>query len=244
MNGMLPRAREILARVLGVVALIAFTPNAALADDVEICAKAQEPWARLAACTSVLDGGEWQGARAGWAHSNRAMAHAELGNHNDAFDDHDKAIALDPTNHRAWNNRATSHARFRAYDRAFADYTRALGLDPAYATALINRASLFAEIGQQADARADYDRAIAAEAAAGRDTAALEFLRADVACALGDWEAAVSDRQAALSSGVVDVDQMRETLANTGYLPAGSEAGDDIEAALAAWSEAGCPWDE
>ncbi|MEM9044305.1 MAG: tetratricopeptide repeat protein [Pseudomonadota bacterium] len=213
-------------------------PGFGLAETIETCTNPVEPWAQLTACTQIIDGGEWPGPSGAWAYSNRAMAHASLGNHQFAFDDHDKAIELDPLNPRAFNNRATSHAEFRQYEQALSDYAAALELDPNYATALINRASVHDEMGNAAEARADYDRAIALESAAGRPTADLVFLRADMACRMGDAEAAIRDREPAMQSGLFPKEQMELLLIAKGYL----KDGVDFDAALVAWTEAGCPW--
>lgn len=232
------RARPLLSAVLCAIA------GTASADPVETCAAAKEPWARLTACSEVIASGDWEGSRAGWAHSNRAMAHAELGNHLDAFDDHNQAIKLDPSNPRAWNNRATSHAKFREFDRAFRDYDKALELDPSYVNALINRASLSFETGRAAEARENYTAAIALEEKAGRDTAGLQFLLADAACALGDVAEATARRTPAFDAGLFTRDRMAETLIATGYLVR-SQAKDRtaFDLALTRWTEAGCVWD-
>lgn len=216
------------------------SPSSARADAVEQCAEAADNWQRLAACTEVIESDVWQGPAGAWAWSNRAMANAALENHLAAFDDHDEALRLDPFNPRAWNNRATSHAAFREYDRALKDYAEALELDPNYVTALINRASVYEETGAPALARSDYTKAIEIEAAAGRPTEDLLFLRADAACRLGEAAPSIRDRQAAFESGLFPRERMAETLRNTGYLK-GDLSGFDN--ALASWSSAGCPWE-
>ncbi|MBY8976504.1 tetratricopeptide repeat protein [Rhodobacteraceae bacterium NNCM2] len=235
----LPGKRAAAPKLLGFLFALILGTTPASADMVEDCAGADDPWTRLAACTEVIESGEWTGSRAGWAYSNRAVAHAALKNHLDAFDDHDKAIRLDPRNPRAWNNRATSHAAFREYDRALADYARALSLDPAYVNALVNRASVYDEIGRPADALADYDRAIELDAANGAPTDDLRFLRADAACQLGEVEASIADRMPAFESGRFPRDAMAEVLTNSGYLTGGAS----FDTALAEWTRAGCPWE-
>ncbi|MEM9369917.1 MAG: tetratricopeptide repeat protein [Pseudomonadota bacterium] len=217
-----------------------FAFSAIAEESVTNCVEAEDHWARLSACTEVIESGEWPGSSAAWAWSNRAMANAALKNHLAAFDDHDQAIRLDPSNPRAWNNRATSHAAFREYDRAIRDYTEALDLDPSYLNALVNRASVYEELGAFDFARADYDRAIVLETASGNPADDLRFLRADAACNLGDSDASILDREAAFSSGLFPKDRMAETLILTGYLKVD---GDDFDAALRAWTEAGCPWE-
>lgn len=243
---MTTRRLDLLAWLSVVVVILA--PALAWAETAEACAGDGDAWSRLSACTQVIEGGEWPGARAAWAYSNRAMAHAELGNHLDAFEDHDTALKLDPGNPRAWNNRATSHARFREYDRAFRDYDRALALDPGYVNALINRASLNAETGRAEEAWADYGAAIALESEAGRDVAGLAFLQADAACGLGRAQESIAGRQPAFESGLFSREEMAATLANTGYLARGAdldttEGRAAFDAALARWTAAGCVWD-
>lgn len=217
--------------------LMVFRTSVATADMVSDCASAEDAWARLAACTEVIDSEMWTGRRVGWAYSNRAVAHARLGNDIQAFDDHNRAIELDPSNPKAWNNRATSHAAFGEYDRALADYDRALQLDPGYLNALVNRASLQFEMGKPRDAMADYDRAI--ELAAARDQAHedLRFLSADVACKLGLVDQSIADRQPAFTSGTYSREEMTKTLNEAGYVA----NGDSFDTALRAWTEAGCP---
>ncbi|MEM7670849.1 MAG: tetratricopeptide repeat protein [Pseudomonadota bacterium] len=220
-------------------ALTAMISTIAIAGDpVTDCVEAKDNWARLAACTQVIESDDWPGASAAWAWSNRAMANAALKNHLAAFDDHNQALRLDPLNPRAWNNRATSHAAFREYDRAVRDYTEALALNPTYVTALINRATVYEETGAFSLARSDYDRAIELEEAAGNPVDDLRFLRADTSCQLGDHAASIADRRPAFESGLFPSERMESTLSQTGYLRAGG-----FEAALRAWTEAGCPWE-
>ncbi len=211
--------------------------GAAKADMVHDCANATDAWSSLAACTKVIESDGWTGKRVGWAYSNRAVAHAELGNSLAAFDDHNQAILLDPTDPKAWNNRATSHAAFREYARALSDYDQALRLDPDYLNALVNRASVHFESGRPLEAVADYDSAIALAVARQEKHDELLFLRADVACELGQVERSLADRKPALESGTFSPERMATTLEDSGYV-IGAEG---LENALRAWTEAGCP---
>lgn len=218
-----------IGRQAAVLVLSLAATGAGASDVVTACAEAADPWARIEACTTALASGQWPGAAGAWAYSNRAVAHASLGQYQQAFDDHNQAVALDPAQPRVLNNRGNSHADFREWARAIADYTRAIGLDPAYTTAYYNRAGARLALGDAAGARADYDKVLALQP----DFAAVLADRAVAACAMGDVAASIADRRAALAAGVLDPAALDADLAAKGY---GSRPDP-----LAAWTAAGCP---
>jgi len=205
------------------------------AEPVEGCIAAEDPWARIAACTAVIESGDWPGASAAWAYSNRAVAHAALGNPIAAFADHDRAVALDPSDPVALNNRANSHAAFREFDRAMRDYDRALALDPGYVNARFNRAGLRLTLRRFEVAAADY----AAVLERAPDFAAAHLGLAQAHCGSGAVEASIAARRAAIAAGALSRETVIERLRRTGYLTAAGGA--DLDAALRRWTEAGCP---
>jgi tetratricopeptide (TPR) repeat protein len=213
-------------------------PGAAAADVLADCTQADDWWLRVSACTDAIESGRWEGTAQSWAWSNRAVAHAALGNPLAAFDDHEKAVTLNPADAVAWNNKGNTHADFREYERALAAFDRAIGLDPGYATALYNRAGVHLTLGDHAAAAADYAAVIAvepefAEAWAGR---------AEAACGLGDVAGSVSDRLAAIRLGALVPGEVAAYLRETGYLDAADPVAlPRLEAALTAWTAAGCP---
>ena len=129
----MPSASRVL---LLAVLCIVLTTKSIHADIQRDCTQVDDWWLRISACTEAIESSRWTGTRASWAYSNRAVAHAELGNYLAAFDDHEKAVSLNPVDAVARNNKGNSHARFREYDRAIREYTAAITLRAGYTNAL------------------------------------------------------------------------------------------------------------
>lgn len=218
---------------------IALATPPAIANTQTDCTQTEDWWLRIQACTDAIDSPNWTGARVAWAYSNRAVAHAELGNYLSAFDDHRKAVALNPTDPAARNNKANSHARFREYDRAVAEYSAAIRLRPDYTNALFNRADTYLSMGDYPAAVQDYSAVVQADA----DAAAAWAGRAEARCQLGETETSLQDRVRALELGVPAVEEMAGYLVETGYLRAPQTGATlaDIQPALNDWTAAGCP---
>lgn len=201
------------------------------------CTQAEDWWLRVRACTEAIESERWQGRALSWAYSNRAVAHAALGDPLAAFDDHDRAVALNPDDATAWNNKGNAHAEFREHDRALAAYGRAIALDPGYVSALYNRAGVHLTVGNNSEAAADYSAAIEAEPDFGEAWAG----RAEAGCRLGDVAGSVADRLVAVRLGALSVDEVAAYLRETSYLGSAAPVPERLEAALTAWTAAGCP---
>lgn len=220
-------------RVVSLALLAIGLRGTAAADMVSACAGGEDPWQRVEACTDAIASGRWPGASAAWAYGNRAIAYAELGLPLEAFEDHDRAILLDPSNPQAFNNRANSLAEFREYDRALEDYGQALRLDPSYANAVFHRAGVYLVTGRYDAAAADYSRTL--DLVPGFGPAYLGLAQAE--CGAGNVSASVAARRAALAAGVPDPAVLNTQLETTGYL----RTGISFDTALLRWTEAGCP---
>lgn len=229
---------------LGAVLATVLSIGPARAGLVEDCTQQADWWQRIAACTQAIESRQWAGRRAAWAYSNRAVAHAALGAYINAFDDHEKAIKLDPASATARNNKANAHARFREYARALDEYSAAIRLRPGYVSAHFNRAGVLVALGRDADAAADYSAVIAARP----DLGAAYAGRAEARCRTQDVPGSVADRLEALAKGGLTQDLVAAHLRETGYLR--GAAGDAADAvidhstlapALQAWTAAGCP---
>ena len=208
-------------------------PAPAQADVVKDCTQRGDWWLRISACTTAIDSGKFPGNQAAWAYSNRAVAHAALGQYIEAFDDHREAVKLDPTSATARNNKANAHARFREYNRALAEYSAAIRLRPGYFSAHFNRAGVHVALGQDAEAIADYTAVIATKPELGAAYAG----RAEAYCRIGDVAASVADRLEALKLSALTQDLVASHLTETGYLRDTTT----LEDALEAWTAAGCP---
>ncbi|MEL7153844.1 MAG: hypothetical protein AAFN51_08670 [Pseudomonadota bacterium] len=217
--------------------LVAVIPSPAFADVQSNCTQTEDWWLRIEACTQAIESPRWSGAAGAWAYSNRAVAHAELGNYLSAFDDHEKAVMLNPSDAAARNNKGISHALFREYDRAIREYSAAIQLRAGYTNAFFNRADTYLAMGEYALAVEDYTTVIAGNAEAADAFAG----RSEASCQLGDTDRSAEDRLQALRLGVPEVSDMADYLTEKGYL--GSATGDieQIAPALREWTNAGCP---
>jgi len=107
-------------------------------------------------------------------------AHAKAGEYDQAIEQYDHVIRLDPDHINALNNRGNAHLAKGAYDEAVADFDRAITLKPDFATAYCNRGNAY-------QGRGEYDRAI-------RDYGVALQLKPDMAVAL-DNRAKAYDRK-------------------------------------------------
>lgn len=203
------------------------------------CTQTEDWWKRVSACSEAIESGRWPGATASWAYSNRAVAYAALGDYIAAFDDHERAVKLDPANATARNNKANSHADFREYERALADYTAAIRLRPGYVNAHFNRAGVYFAVGKPAEAEADYTTVIDALPDFGDAYAG----RAEARCRLADVEGSVADRLEAIGLETLTETAVADYLRSKGYLGLATEAvpPEGLRPALTDWTRAGCP---
>jgi tetratricopeptide (TPR) repeat protein len=142
--------------VLGFVASVWLTAPAAHAtpqSDYEACATVPAE-AAIPYCTRAIDSGEFEGNELAGIYLNRGLRYDYMGDYDNALDDYDEAIQIDPNFAKAFNNRGGVYFKKKEHDRAIADYDEAIRLDPNYANAFLGRCAVY-------DAKADYDRAIA-----------------------------------------------------------------------------------
>jgi tetratricopeptide (TPR) repeat protein len=91
----------------------------------------------------------------------RGYIRQEIKNQPDqAIDDYNQTIELDPKFTVAYNNRGVAYANKGDLDQANAEYTRAIELDPKYALAYYNRGFNQSKKGNLEQAIADYTKAI------------------------------------------------------------------------------------
>ena len=90
----------------------------------------------------------------------RAYKNDDLGKHEEAIEDLNKAIELKPDYALAYNNRGIAYNNLGQYDRAIEDYDKAIELDPDYTYAYNNRGIAYNNLGQYDRAIEDYDKAI------------------------------------------------------------------------------------
>jgi len=94
------------------------------------------------------------------AYSNRGLAYAELGEHDRAIEDYDKAIELNKEYAEAYYNRGLAYAKLGKYDKAIEDFNKAIELNKEYAKAYNNRGIAYAKQQKYNEAIKDYNEAI------------------------------------------------------------------------------------
>jgi tetratricopeptide (TPR) repeat protein len=124
----------------------------------------------------------------------RGVASRAKGAFDQALDEFNRAIQLDPRSALAYEGRGNTHVNKGEFDRAIADYNTALKLDPKLALAYVNRGLAYVKKKDSAQAIADYTEAIRID-----PNLALAYLNRGSALARkGDYDRAIPDFNTAL----------------------------------------------
>lgn len=95
-----------------------------------------------------------------WAHNRRGEVNSDAQRPDDAINDFQAAISMDPTCSLAIHNRAVTFAQRNQFAAALRDFNRVIELNPGLAVAYRNRAELLAALGRMEEAVDDYSKAI------------------------------------------------------------------------------------
>jgi TonB family protein len=93
------------------------------------------------------------------AYKHRGLAHAKLGNAQQAYKDLSKAIELDPQDAVAYNQRGIASFAIGNAPAALKDFTKAMELQPQLAEAYNNRGIIERKLGDYRQASKDFERA-------------------------------------------------------------------------------------
>jgi tetratricopeptide (TPR) repeat protein len=129
-----------------------------------------------------------------WAHNRRGELLADAQRSDDAFQDFQAAISMDPACSLAIHNRAVSLAQRNQFAAALRDFDRVIELNPGLAVAYRNRAELLAALGRMKEAVADYSRAMESLP----EDATLLCARAHAYQRLGEFQHAAADLSRAI----------------------------------------------
>ena len=93
------------------------------------------------------------------AYNNRGYLQARLGNLDQAIEDCNKSIELNPKNATAYDSRGYALVKAGKPDKAIEDFSTAINLDPTQAVAYAGRSRAYKIMGDQAKAEADMKKA-------------------------------------------------------------------------------------
>ena len=91
---------------------------------------------------------------------NYGLISIKLNKPEQALEQFEKALQLNPKVADTWNNRGTVFNNLKEPERAIADFDRAISLDPNYAGAFCNKGKALAALGRYNEALAAYERAL------------------------------------------------------------------------------------
>ena len=128
--------------------------------DEEDCTRSSEPATVIAACTRLIESGQFTARNLAIFHYDRGIAHKNKKDFDQALNDYSEAIRLDPNYAHAYLNRGVLLADKRELDRAMVDFAAAIRLDPKEKLGYMNRAAAYKIKGDWDRAIADYSEAI------------------------------------------------------------------------------------
>ena len=138
------RLREFKSAAICFAALLVACAARAAAVDSETCFKETGDVA-IAACTRLIESGEFTGNRLAAIYFNRGVTWYEMGDHDRAIQDYNKAVKFNPNFDQAFFNRGNAYDEKGQFERAIKDYNRAIELKPDYTKAFNNRGISYAK---------------------------------------------------------------------------------------------------
>jgi tetratricopeptide (TPR) repeat protein len=148
----------LLAVLLGVLAPALAAP--ALSDAIGDCNEAEDPAARIAGCTAIIEAGPSSDVLA-VALMNRGIGHAAEGDLEGALADFDAALEVAPGMIEGYYNRGNVNLDLGRSKAAIRDFTAVIEAAPDFALAWLNRGLAREQAGDRGGARLDIERALA-----------------------------------------------------------------------------------
>jgi hypothetical protein len=132
------------------------------------------------------------------AYNNRGLALKESGRFDEAIEDFEKTIALDPSRDAPYNNLGVLYLRAGLFEKSIAYLDKSIAIDPADAEAYDNRGVSYASAGQNERALEDFNKAIQLQ----KEDGAAYYNRGSLYRRAGYREFAISDFQKACELGI------------------------------------------
>jgi len=142
------------------------------------------------------------------AYNGRGAVFAGQGRDEEAFQDFNKAIALEPGFAKAYSNRALIHLRRNQLGLALADLSVALKLEPDSAYTYGSRAFVYAHMNRLDLAMRDFNRALEIDPSAAK----LYYYRSLAHLNLKQFDAAIADAEKAKDLGYLNLDDYIKNL--------------------------------
>jgi len=122
-------------------------------DEAQKCAETTDPNLAFDLCTRAIQSGALSGPALAMTFNNRGNAYQTKSQYQQAIQDYNEAIRIDPDSALAYNNRGSAFQHMGNYERAIQDYDQAIRLDGTSALAYNNR-------GRVHHLKEDYPQAI------------------------------------------------------------------------------------
>ncbi len=145
--------------VFGMFAFVSALASAQ-ASDWEDCAQERDLELSITGCTKFLDTGKVTGNQLVKTYYYRGNANRRLGNLDQAVEDLQHALELDPNYKHPYIDLGLVEKNRKNYEQAIAYYDRALEIDPEFAKAYYNRGNVYWFQDRYDRAAMDYDQAI------------------------------------------------------------------------------------
>jgi tetratricopeptide (TPR) repeat protein len=127
--------------------------------------EAGDPDTRIAACSALIEAGAGTNSNLPVAFNNRGIGYADKGAYEQAIQDFNAAISLNPALALAYSNRGATYAGYGLFEKAVNDYNKAIELNADLRQPYHNRCFALAQLGHAEQAIADCDKAILMQAA-------------------------------------------------------------------------------
>ena len=142
----------------------------------------------IISCTAVISRGLVDRNDLATAYKNRGNAYDDQGQFEQALEDYDRALTLNPSDAESFNSRGTTYIALERYELAIGDFDKAIGINPSSPVTLANRCFARALVGALEQALSDCNESLRirpknAGASASRAIAYLKLRRYDDAIA-------------------------------------------------------------
>ena len=149
-------------RICGPLLALLLTASPAIADDADDCNQSEDPTLRVQGCTAMVLSGEWTGRDLAEILNNRGIAYKDLGLAQQAIDDYDTALRIDPDFLYLYINRGWAYTDLPQFMLALEDFNHVIDVAPGTPIAYLGRGWAHLWQGMPPElAIEDFDKALA-----------------------------------------------------------------------------------